>query len=534
MPSQVTAILWAQWRALWRLRPAEGRGGRLLALVLALIWYGMWASLAAAAYALAASTHQSVLRTGLPWALMAVFLYWQLAPVMTATLGASLDLKKVLIYPVSGRQLFLIELLLRLATGFEMLLILAGLWAGLLRNPAVPVWGPVLAISLFATFNLFVAAGLRSLLERLLAYKHVREAMVFLLVLAMAAPQLLAYTGVPASLRRVFAHGPQALWPWTATGRLALGDSALLTGLVLCAWTAGAYVFGTRQFQRGLRFDTAAVRTAGGRRGEIAGWAERLYRAPGLVLSDPLAAFVEKELRSLCRSPRFRLLFLMGFSFGFVIWLPLLRGQSGGWSAARNYPLFVSVYALFLLAEVVFWNVFGFDRSAAQLYFSAPVPFSKVLAGKNLAAGVLVVSEVTIVLLACVLLRIPVAGTKVLETYSVTLVLSVYLLAAGNLSSLYYPRPVNPDHSWGRSSKGKFSLLLLVVFPLLTAPVLLAYAARYAFASELAFYGVLAFAAAAGAAVYRVAMESAVSAAGERRENMLLALAEAAGPVVTE
>jgi len=32
-----------------------------------------------------------------------------------------------------------------------------------------------------------------------------------------------------------------------------------------------------------------------------------------------------------------------------------------------NYLTFVSVYALLLLSDALFWNSFGFDRSAAQV-----------------------------------------------------------------------------------------------------------------------------------------------------------------------
>ena len=42
-----------------------------------------------------------------------------------------------------------------------------------------------------------------------------------------------------------------------------------------------------------------------------------------------------------------------------------------------NYLTVVSVYSLLLLSEVCFWNSFGFDRSAAQIYFLAPVPFRR-------------------------------------------------------------------------------------------------------------------------------------------------------------
>ena len=52
-----------------------------------------------------------------------------------------------------------------------------------------------------------------------------------------------------------------------------------------------------------------------------------MFRLPALFLPDPVAAIVEKELRSLVRTPRFRLVFIMGFSFGILVWLPLVIGR---------------------------------------------------------------------------------------------------------------------------------------------------------------------------------------------------------------
>ena len=99
-------------------------------------------------------------------------------------------------------------------------------------------------------------------------------------------------------------------------------------------------------------------------------WTDRLYRLPALVLPDPLGAIVEKELRSLVRTPRFRLVFVMGFSFGLVVWLPMmLRGRVTHSAVSGNFLTVVSLYALFLLAQVTYGNAFGFDRSAAQTLF---------------------------------------------------------------------------------------------------------------------------------------------------------------------
>lgn len=533
MTSQIRAILWAQWRCLWVLRPGEGLAGRILDAGATVLWYGLWAALAAGAAALLSNTtRRALLELTLPWALLLVMVYWQLAPILTASLGAGLNLHRLLIYPIPERRLFLIEVLLRLSTGLEMLLILAGVSAGLLLNPAVSPPTVLVAIPVFVLFNLFLAAGLRSLLIRLAARKRVREALIFLVVLLAALPQLLALTGVPALLPRVLARSPLGIWPWTAAGSLALGQSTAAAWAVLCAWTVAAYLLGRWQFHRSLRFDAAAVEAAGRTRGPCGAWTEPLYRVPGWFLADPLGALVEKELRSLFRTPHFRLVFLMGFTFGFLIWAPLWHSfrtiQS---KIPEDLPVFVSVYALLLLSQAVFWNLFGFDRSATQLYFAAPIPFSKVLAGKNLAAGIVVLLEVTLVGLVCLLLRLPVRGLKILETYAVILVFCLYLLAVGNLTSLYWPRAVDPGQTWGTASSGRSRALMTLLFPALALPLLPAYLARYAFDSQLAFYGLLALAALVGGACYWASLDSAARAANHRQEKLLAELAQGAGPL---
>ncbi len=99
----------------------------------------------------------------------------------------------------------------------------------------------------------------------------------------------------------------------------------------------------------------------------------------------------------------------MGFTFGLVIWLPIAFGRSGASRSflGGNYLTVVSVYSLLLLSEVCFWNSFGFDRSAAQIYFLAPVPFSRVLIGKNLSALLFIVLEILAVTAVCAVLGMP-------------------------------------------------------------------------------------------------------------------------------
>jgi ABC-2 type transport system permease protein len=458
-------------------------------------------------------------------------------------MGASLDLRKLLVYPVPRRSLFLVEILLRITTCAELLLLLTGAAIGLLRNPAFGGWRSLarvpLAVILFAAFNLMLAAGLRNLIERLLSRKGIREVIALLLMLVGVLPRLLMVTGFAGRrLEHALPTAANPFWPWGAAAHCMLG---LSTGMrpaaaaaVLAAWTAAAYLFGRWQFMRGLRFDfQAAQATVGSAKARP--FAERLYRLPSLVLPDPLCAMVEKELRSLIRTPRFRLVFVMGFSFGLVVWLPMmLRGRVTHSAVSGNFLAVVSLYALFLLAQVTYGNAFGFDGSAAQLYFLAPVAISRALAAKNIAAAIFIFLEIAAVAAACTLLRLGISAGQIAEAFLVTAIAALYLLGIGNLSSVNYPRHMNAQRVSGGGAAGRTQGVLFLLYPVALLPVFLAYLARYAFDNQAVFFGVLACAAALGVAIYWMAMESAVAAARNRREAILAELSRGEGPMLAE
>jgi ABC-2 type transport system permease protein len=534
--SHARAILWAQLRSLINFYSRGNTGMLVFTVAMSALWYGLLSFGGfSAAMVTADPRHLPMLRRSGSAVLFFMFLYWQVVPILLASTGAGIDLKRVAVYPVSRRELFLLEVLLRLTTGVDMLIVLIGAFIGMAMNPAV-AWGKPLLLFPWVAFNLLLATGLRDLLSRLLARRKGREVAMIGFVILAALPQLLLMSGMPEWMRGLQGRLEFSWWPWKVTARLLTGPLQWADAAMLGFWTAGAGWFGWRQFQRGFRFDSDEARAtpAGGEgSGLLAGWAERVYRLPGWLFGDPLAAIVEKELRFLSRAPRFRIVFLMGFSFGLLIWLPMaFRGgrDSTGFFAA-NYLTLVSAYALLLLGEVSFWNVFGFDRGAVLNYFVLPVKFSRVLIAKNIAAAVFVFLEVGAIAAVCFLLRVPITGTKVAEAYAVTGVMTLLLLAAGNLGSVHYPRPVNPAHSWRSASAGRFQAFLMLLYPVVSIPVVLAYLARYAFQTEWAFAGVLAIGAAIGAAVYWVALESAVAAAEERREQMLTALSAGDGPV---
>jgi ABC-2 type transport system permease protein len=404
----IAAILRAQ---LLSMRMGRRRGA-VFSVITAVLWYSLWTVVAGAVGFTASQTGLTSLHRYMPLALLALFLYWQFVPIISASMGSALDMRKLLVYPVPHGKLFLVEVLLRLTSGLEMVIVLTGGFIGLLANQAA---GGMAALPrllppalLFILFNLLVSSGLRSLLERLLSRRYVREFLALAFMLVGTLPRLVMASGVRPKPMGGLAGVLAALGlPWSAAARAALGESTALAILGLCGWTLLAAWFGRFQFERNLRYDSlAAQATPTKPRVHRDAWMDRFYRFPSLLWRDPLAAIVEKELRSLSRSPRFRMVFVMGFSFGLMVWLPLVMGRNASRnSAVGDYFLpVVCVYALTLLGQVSYWNCFGFDRSATAVYFVAPQPIVKVLLGKNIAHLIFVYLEVLILSAITVLL----------------------------------------------------------------------------------------------------------------------------------
>jgi ABC-2 type transport system permease protein len=528
--NQARAILWAHLRTA---RNVFARGGVAWSAVIGSLWYGFWLIVSLATARLVADpSNMPILRVALNGALLLVFLYWQVVPLLMAATGASLELKKLQVYPIPSTHLFLIEAMLRITAGAEMVLLMAGLAAGLLLNSQIRWWS-VVAVVLYVALNLFLAVGLKDLVARILAHKRIRELAFVALLLLAGLPQLLLFR--PSGGGRGMRSASGEVWtgfPWSAASNFIHGKDPWAALAILCFWVVVAAAFGYWQFHASLSFDAQAASSSGARALRPKGLGERIFRLPSLIWRDPMAALVEKEIRFLVRSPRFRLVFLMCFTFG-LIWMPLSLSRSGLWKTTlgSNYLTVVSVYALLLLSEVCFWNSFGFDRSAAQFYFLAPIPFERVLIGKNLSAAIFITLEISLVTMVCLFLGLPVTAVSLLESYSVAAVLTIFLLGAGNLLSVHQARGSNPATSFRSSAAGRVQAMLFMIYPIASIPAALAYLARWAFSSELAFFGVLALDAVAAMIVYRITLRSAAGAAERLKESMIASLSAGDGPI---
>ena len=163
---------------------------------------------------------------------------------------------------------------------------------------------------------------------------------MLLLVSVAALPQLLFATRRPTGgLRNFFAHAPGGFWPWTAVSNIALGSAVLLPILILTVLGAAALSSAPGSSSAACVTTRMTPSAHAGTNTRPLSRVESLLPPPIVLLPDPLAAVVEKELRALSRTPRFRMVFIMGFSFGLLVWLPITLGRA---TTIRSWPIITS------------------------------------------------------------------------------------------------------------------------------------------------------------------------------------------------
>ncbi|MGH9611370.1 MAG: hypothetical protein ACRD34_17020, partial [Bryobacteraceae bacterium] len=347
----------------------------------------------------------------------------------TLSSGWSLQLDKLRIYPVSDAALFGIEVLLRVTSAPEMILILLGGTVGLARHPLIPV-ASACCLLLYIPFNLFLSLALRELFLHAFERNRLREIFAVLFIAIAIVPQVLLRSGLWAQARPYFfavANGFGT--PWHETAMLSLASRWWIALGLLILWTIAAYVFARWHFRKALMLDQSFQQgaRASSAKKPAAEKAGQRFRFLDSLFRDPVGAILQKEFQSLVRMPRFRVVFGMACIFGVLVFLParMASGHHSGFMAA-NFLMVVDLYGLLLLSDVLLLNVFGFDRSAAQIYFATPVPLKQVIQAKNLAAVIFVALQVLVALALAGALQVPLTLAKVAEAAGASAVATVF------------------------------------------------------------------------------------------------------------
>lgn len=476
----------------------------------------------------------------IPGTYLLVMGYWQVAPILTMSLGVSLDLRKVGIYPISTRTLFGVECLLRIGTGFEMLILLFGLQFGLILHGSPRALDMTAAAIAFVILNVFLSAGVRNLMERLFRRRHWREAFVFLFVGITVVPSIMMQSETARETGSWLAERGSGLPDWVlpsnVAGRMAMGQAQPGDPFILAVMIAIAAVFGYEQFRRTVRHGVtgtaASAKPAAG--ASIIGFLrERLVRVVQW-LPDPSAALIEREFRYLWRSPRFRLPFIMGFSFGVLVWLPIMlhfRDRPNDW-VNQSAVTFISLYSFLMLGPVLFLNRFGFDRGGTRSFYWLPLRFRTVLLTKNLVSLLVAITEVLLIAAAAKLLGLALGRWSVLEAVGVSAIALLYLTSIGNIMSVRFPVASNPDRvSRAGPGHGIRAAVQFFIYPMMMSPIMLAYVIRYVRGDLNGFLAWLVGISVVGVALYAITLWYSARYGDMRREAMLSSLLEGAAPV---
>src|SRR5262249_15754107 len=151
--------------------------------------------------------------------LFLALLYWQIIPILMVSTGASLQIRRLMVYPIPRSKLFQLEVMLRVTTAIEMLLLLIGATVGFFRNPLMPVWHAIAFVPYLA-FNLYLSTGIRDVITRLLACRRLREVTVFVFLILVTIPQIFLRSADSQKLQRLFQATDVLLWPWSAAAKL--------------------------------------------------------------------------------------------------------------------------------------------------------------------------------------------------------------------------------------------------------------------------------------------------------------------------
>lgn len=467
---------------------------------------GLGLGLGAAAYGIASEANWRYL----PILLWALCLLWQLVPFLFASYQQQFDLSVLLRFPVRFDSFYLMYLLFGLTDASTILggTLSLGILMGItVAKPTLFAW-TMMALIVFAAFNILLARAVFAWIERWLAQRKTREILGAVLMVAILALQLLN----PAIYRKRHAgHGDaqqQAEQIRAAKEHYApwLRRASIVQGWLPPGLAAGALQQVTAQplIDRLTRLGglamygllvggILALRLKAEYRGEnLSAVPDRvrlvahknqaavsldpaeLERAGAIELGrpEPIAAVIEKEARALLRT--LPLLYAIGAPLLLVVVFSSVFIHGGG--QAPVFPLALPVCMVYaqLGFTQVFYNNLGAEGAGIQLYYFSPTPIRTIMLAKNIFHSALFgLSALAAGVLGA--LRVGVPENAVLAATVAWLAFALPCnLAAGNILSIKMAYRVNPgriSRTAGSQGNALFSLAVQLGFVCVGAAV---------------------------------------------------------------
>ena len=404
----------------------------------------------------------------------AIFIFWQIIPVFAVGFGTSFDFRSLLRFPFDGTAFYLIGLAYGLAD-FPALasvswLLALSLGATVARPGVLPIL--LVVVPIFVLLNLTVERLIGSWLQRLLARRRTREIFFALFILSMFSLQFIgpiqirvARVGNPAALLglvKYLAPFPPSLAARAIVGLMAHNGLNIAVGLGgLAAFTAFFTALLWQRFAAQYHGEELSESAAPQRAAQPRGSRAKIVSLPSAgvrgFLPPKIGAVVSKEFAYLRRN---------GFAFLLLILPPaqvlLFSSQFGGkgplhfggkgFSTDFLFPGMMAYTILVVMGPA--YNAFAYESRGIQTYFTAPLKFADVFAGKNIVMASTIAMEVVI---CCTVLgwRIgwPSVPTLVATLFALAFTVAAQLPIA-NWASLSFPRKLEFGSMKGQRQSG--------------------------------------------------------------------------------
>ncbi len=410
------------------------------------------------------------------WGLLSM---WQLTPIMAISFREEHDLSGLARYPLGFGAYYILFLFfgffdLSTIFGFAALSGIA-VGVGLARPQLLPV--ALTGLAMFAAFNILLNRAIFAWISRWLAKRRSREMLgVFFLFFVIAMefinPAINHMDGhVPAPLLVILkdllplnALLPPGLICGGMQGVLNSDATSVFTSLAgLLIWTAlPALILGQRLHAqyRGESLSEAPARATAPVR------AKAEARAAWFEVSGPVAAVIVKETRYLMRS--YQLLY--GLVAPLILMLVFTGTREhhdpGAMVTPTRFLFLLAVFYAFLGLTRLTCNSLGGEGSGLQFYFVSPVPFWKIMLGKNLFHSILLTIEIAVLWVIAVLRGGPPSLSDLLLTLCAMTFIIPANFSAANLIALHMPYRMNFSRlgrAQGATANNLLSLLSQVV-----------------------------------------------------------------------
>jgi ABC-2 type transport system permease protein len=476
---QIRLVAWLRWRILRNSLRKKSRRLDLLGLVIsglvsAIFVAGVTVAFFVGTQSLLTNHHEQFL--GLLF--LALFIWWQLFPILFAGFTAQFAFRSLLRFPLKLSAFYFIGMAYGLADSAALAALVWMIAMVAAAAIALPAIAPVmlLACVMFAILNVTIERLLGAWVEKLLAKRRSREVFFSLFLLAMVGLQFLSpiiqkygrgiLTVVRAWLPYLWllpssfagdAIARSAQHQWTAAA-LKLGGLCVYVGLfTVLLWMRYAQLYSGEELSETVapaRKEKRATIVASTDENEIRGF-----------LDPQILAILRKEIRYFKRNT---------FLFFGLVFPPMLvlffSMQFGGAhpTAFKNsvspdlfFPGMMAYLVLMLIAPA--YNNFAYEGKGIQTYFTSPVRFREILLAKNLVTVLLLFCEITF----CMALVGWRAGLPSVPVLFATLAGAVFSVAGqltiANWSSLNFPRRMEFGKMQGQRQSGMSVLIIFGV-----------------------------------------------------------------------